>query len=305
MIKFRNSEKIYDVEVSVIEWRSVIQLSGKELPIEFSDFDVINDEEVVVDYFEGFNTVYDSGDGYVQLTNDSTVYYDYLNHDENNYVISTNVSTVQRDDAYLCQSGQGKVYKHFSMDLTNKDGFPLYKIEDNKLVETSEDERNAYHEEKLKEQIINTKINKISECNKICNQMIVNGIDVEIDGVVEHFSCKEEDQMNIKELFDLSGQTNVPMYYHSDGGNCKAYTTEQIISIYATACANKNHHTTYFNQLRQYINSLETLEEIEAVVYGQELPNEYIETYNGAMTQAQLVLETLLAKRAALLSGDA
>ena len=149
MIKFRNSEKIYDVEVSVIEWRSVIQLSGKELPIEFSDFDVINDEEVVVDYFEGFNTVYDSGDGYVQLTNDSTVYYDYLNHDENNYVISTNVSTVQRDDAYLCQSGQGKVYKHFSMDLTNKDGFPLYKIEDNKLVETSEDERNAYHEDQF------------------------------------------------------------------------------------------------------------------------------------------------------------
>ena len=304
MIKFRNSEKTYDVEVSIIEWRSVIQLSGKELPTEFSDFDVLNDEEVVVDYFEGFNVVYDSGDGYVQLTNDNNTYYNYFVYDENNYVVSTNVSAVSRDDAYLYQSGQGKMYKHFSMNLTNDDGFPLYKIEDNKLFETSEDERNVYHEEKLKEQVNIAKANKIFECNNICNQMIVKGIDVEINGVVEHFGYKEEDQMNIKELFDLSGQTNVPMYYHADGGNCKAYTTEQIISIYATACANKNHHTTYFNQLRQYINSLETLEEIEAVVYGQELPNEYVETYNGAMAQAQLVLETLLAQRASILGNN-
>ena len=304
MIKFRNSEKIYDVEISIIEWRSVIQLSGEELPTEFSDFDVLNEEGIIIDYFEGFNIVYDSGDGYIQLTNDSIVYYDYLICDENNYVTNTNVSTVQMDDAYLYQSGQGKIYKNFSMDLIDEEGFPLYKIEDNKLVDTSDNERNAYRENKLKEQISIAKLNKISECNKICNQMILKGIDVEINGVVEHFSCKEEDQMNIKELFDLSGQTNVPMYYHADGGNCKVYTTEQIISIYATACANKNHHTTYFNQLRQYINSLESLEKIEAVVYGQELPNEYVETYNGAMAQAQLVLETLLAKRASVLGEN-
>ena len=77
MIKFRNSEKIYDVKLDIISWRSIIQLSGDELPTEFSDFDVLNEEGTIVDYFEGFINVYDSGDGYVQLTNDNTTYYTY------------------------------------------------------------------------------------------------------------------------------------------------------------------------------------------------------------------------------------
>ena len=269
----------------------------------FNVTDVLDKNGVIVDYFEGFDVVYDYGNGYVQLTNDENTYYNYLLCDNNNYVIGTSIETSKRKDAYLYQSGKGKIYKLFSMNLTNEDGYPLYKIQDNKLVETSEDERNNYRKEKQKEQLKFAKANKISECSTICNKMITDGIDVKIDGVIEHFSCKEEDQMNIKELFDLSGQTNVPMYYHADGKSCKAYTTEQIISIYATACTNKNHHTTYFNQLRQYINSLKTIEEVNAITYGQELPTMYLEIYNGAMAQAQLVLETLLEKRALMLNN--
>ena len=60
MIKFRNSEKLYDVKLEIISWRSIIQLSGDEIPTEFSDFDVLNEDGVVVDYFIGFNIVYDS-----------------------------------------------------------------------------------------------------------------------------------------------------------------------------------------------------------------------------------------------------
>jgi hypothetical protein len=303
MIKFRNSEKIYDVKLDIISWRSIIQLSGDELPTEFSDFDVLNEEGTIVDYFEGFINVYDSGDGYVQLTNDNTTYYTYLVSDENDYITSIKITTEESDEyGYLYQSGQGKKYKMFTMDLVNEDGYPLYKIQSNKLVETSKKERQEYSKELLIQKIIDAKVAKINECSKICNEMIINGIDVEIDGVVEHFSCKEEDQMNIKELFDLSAQTNVPMFYHADNRNCKAYTADQIISIYSTACANKNHHTTYFNQIKQYINSLETLEEIEAVTYGQDLSGEYLETYKAAMAQAQVVLETLLAIRAKMLS---
>lgn len=305
MIKFRNSKKIYDVKLDIISWRSIIQLSGDELPTEFSDFDVLNEEGTIVDYFEGFINVYDSGDGYVQLTNDNTTYYTYLVSDENDYITSIKITTEESDEyGYLYQLGQGKKYKMFTMDLVNEDGYPLYKVQDNKLVETSKKERQEYSKELLIQKIIDAKVAKINECSKICNEMIIKGIDVEIDGKVEHFSCKEEDQMNIKELFDLSGQTNIPMYYHADGENCKAYTTDQIIAIYAAVCANKNHHTTYFNQMRQYINSLETLEEIKSVVYGQELPSEYVDTYNGSMAQAQLVLETLLRQRAAILGEN-
>lgn len=135
---------------------------------------------------------------------------------------------------------------------------------------------------------------KVQSLSSICKQSIINGVDVEIDGVVEHFSYDEEDQVNIKELFDLAMQTNVPLYYHADGESCKLYTVEQIVSIYTTNATNKMHHITYFNQLKLYVNSLETIEEVKTVNYGDELTGEYLQTYNDAMAQANVGLTTLL-----------
>lgn len=135
---------------------------------------------------------------------------------------------------------------------------------------------------------------KISSLSSICNKQIINGIDIDIDGTIEHFSYSSEDQANIKELFDLAVQSNVPMYYHSDGNSCKLYTVDQIIAIYTTAAMNKMHHITYFNQLKMYLRSLEDSETISGIEYGYELTGEYLDTYNSAMVQAKASIETLL-----------
>lgn len=144
------------------------------------------------------------------------------------------------------------------------------------------------------------KLMKINELSYTCNNLVVNGVDIEIDGTTEHFSYKDEDQVNIKEIFDLAVQTNVPMYYHADSESCKLYTVEQIIDLYATATTNKMHHTTYFNQMKLYVNTLETADDVNVVEYGQELTGDYLDTYNASMAQSQMVLEALLAKRANL-----
>ena len=141
---------------------------------------------------------------------------------------------------------------------------------------------------------------KINELSNICNFMIINGVDINIDGALEHFSYKEEDQVNIKEIFDLAVQTNVPMYYHADSESCKLYTVEQIINLYATATTNKMHHITYYNQLKEYVNDLESVEDVQNVEYGQDLFGTYLDTYNASMYQAQLVLEALLTKRSSV-----
>lgn len=135
---------------------------------------------------------------------------------------------------------------------------------------------------------------KILDWSSICNAQIVNGVNIDIDGNIEHFSYNDEDQVNIKELFDLSVQTNVPMYYHSDGNSCKLYTVEQITLLYTTAAMNKMHHITYFNQLKMYLNTLDILDDINNLNYGCELEGDYLETYNSAMSQARLGMETLL-----------
>jgi len=37
----------------------------------------------------------------------------------------------------------------------------------------------------------------------------------------------------------------------------------------------KVYNTTYYNALKTYINSLETIEEISAITYGTPIPDEY------------------------------
>ena len=53
------------------------------------------------------------------------------------------------------------------------------------------------------------------------------------------------------------------------------YTSNEINEIIQTATELKIYNTTYFNALKGYINSLETLEDISAIVYGTTIPEEY------------------------------
>lgn len=138
---------------------------------------------------------------------------------------------------------------------------------------------------------------KISEMSCTCNEQIIRGVSIHIDATLEHFSYRGEDQTNIKELFDLAIQTNIPMYYHSDNQGCKLYSVEQIIELYTTAAMNKFHHTTYFNQMKQYIESLDNPEIIDSITYGDQLSNEYLTTYNHAMAKARESIEILLENR--------
>lgn len=151
------------------------------------------------------------------------------------------------------------------------------------------------------EDIKKIKINKLSS---ICNDAILNGVDIKFEDTIKHFSYGEEDQVNLKEVFDLAVQTNVPMYYHADGEGCKLYTVDEIIAIYTSATTNKMHHITYFNQIRMYVDSLESRSDIMSVEYGQELTGEFLETYNESMAQSQLVLEALLSRRAMILAEE-
>lgn len=129
-----------------------------------------------------------------------------------------------------------------------------------------------------------------------CQQVIYNGSDVQFSsGVVEHFNYNELDQLNIKEMFDAvrMGATMYP--YQSEDGSCRVYTAEEIITIYQTLAGNKIGNITYYHQLKEYVNSLTTLEEIDAVVYGQELTGEYLEHYNEMIAIAQEQMTTVLS----------
>lgn len=137
-------------------------------------------------------------------------------------------------------------------------------------------------------------MSKINELSSICESQIVNGVDVEIDGVMEHFSYKLEDQNELKSAFDLALQTGMSVPYHSDGNGCKLYTVEQITSLYIAQQTNLTHHKTYFNQMKMYINTLDDIEVVKAIVYGDALTGQYLEDYNTVMNQAALIIQKVL-----------
>lgn len=116
---------------------------------------------------------------------------------------------------------------------------------------------------------------KISEMSRICNRTIENGFDLEIEGEVHHFSLTVQDQLNLITLSSMAAQGATQIPYHADGELCKFYSAAEINMIVNQATIWKTYHTTYYNALKAYINSLETIEEIGAITYGTELPEEY------------------------------
>jgi len=107
-----------------------------------------------------------------------------------------------------------------------------------------------------------------------CRNTIEHGFDLELRGEVHHFSLDTQDQLNLISLSAMA-QTQQLIPYHADGEACIFYTNEEMNEIVETATAFKIYHTTYYNALKAYINSLETIEAIATIYYGIEIPEEF------------------------------
>lgn len=117
---------------------------------------------------------------------------------------------------------------------------------------------------------------KSAEMSATCNKIITNGFDVILsDGENHHFSLTIQDQLNLITLSSMvaAGETVIP--YHADGELCKGYSVEDITTIINTATSLKTYHVTYFNSIKVYIDSMNDINEVNNVVYGIDIPEEY------------------------------
>lgn len=115
---------------------------------------------------------------------------------------------------------------------------------------------------------------KIAQLSNACRQTIEDGFDLNVHGIQRHFSLSTQDQLNLMNLSTLA-QTQSFIPYHADGEECQFYTSQEINEIVAAATEFKIYHTTYYNALKIYVNALQTIEEISAVEYGMEIPEEF------------------------------
>lgn len=138
--------------------------------------------------------------------------------------------------------------------------------------DNNQDEDKIPEDETLKE----VKERHLARLSDTCQQIIYNGVDVELsDGSVRHFDLKIEDQLNLLTLSTLvaNGESVIP--YHASDELCTYYSAEDITKIIESATTFKTYHTTYYNSLKNWIMSMDSIADVGAVSYGDLIPPKY------------------------------
>ena len=131
-------------------------------------------------------------------------------------------------------------------------------------------------DKKIPETLEEIKAAKKQEIGQACDKIIYDGMDVTLtDGSTEHFGLTEHDQLNLfgKQVQLAAGTTELE--YHADGQPCRYYSAADMQTIIAAAMQHVSYHTTYCNAVNMWIAGCESTEEVQAIYYGADVPEEY------------------------------
>ena len=224
----------------------------------------------------------------------------YVLINKNNNIIAINSSAFLNNyEGWIeIDEGNGRKFYHaqnyyLEKKVKTEDGICRYKLVDGKPVERTEEEINIDRIPLIKQE-------KITEIKNLNDQAIESGTTVTLSTGEENFTYTLADQSNISEMFMAVIMGATEYSYHQNGESCRMFNAGDIMTLYGTLSMYKTGLLTYFNQLKKYVGTLTSVEDIQAVTYGQELTGEYLDSYNDLMAKnkAQLdkVIENLAQK---------
>lgn len=123
-----------------------------------------------------------------------------------------------------------------------------------------------------------------------CRTAITGGVSVTLSsGETEHFSLEETDQINLSAAASAVAQGVEGYPYHADGQLCRMYPAGDILAIVNAAARHKLYHTTYYNHLMTWIRRTEEPQELSAITYGAELPDDLAEHMKEVLDYAEAI----------------
>ena len=189
----------------------------------------------------------------------------------------------------ICINEQGGYQFRLSPDgeenppLYTMDGIPLYRWDGEKVVPRTEKEIAADRIPPLE----TVRAAKVAELSAACSAAITAGCDVTLsDGTTGHISLTAEDQINLTNACAAMEGGAGAYPYHLDGQLCALYPAADIVTMAQAATAHKLYHTTYYNHLAAWVRRCETVEEVETVTYGAELPGDLAENMAAILATA-------------------
>lgn len=102
------------------------------------------------------------------------------------------------------------------------------------------------------------------------------GVDVDLSIGREHFPLSDEEiSFLYGKQIELSSGGNETVAYQDSSNRCKFYSKDDMQVIINEAFKFVSYQTTYRNSLWEWIDECKTKEEVEAIVYGCEIPEQY------------------------------
>lgn len=129
---------------------------------------------------------------------------------------------------------------------------------------------------------------RISQISAAGSEDIYAGDFVELsDRTTKHFKYGQHDQANLESYLALilasDDREHLYVAYHSDGEVCRQYSYIDIVLIYFTLSMKKLRVFTYVNMLRDWVRTMNNIEQVRNIQYGVELPLEYQAQMNEIM----------------------
>ena len=260
----------------------------------FEYTDLVHEDPKLIADMSNFSLFWEDNNDTLIFSSDKQTYRTYFVYDENGYINSEITGTaIIKDNALLIDEGIGRIHQEYAhVELLDKNGFYLYKVVNREKVNTTAEEKAAWQTEKDVAALTSAKDEKVIEIANACATVITNGVDVE----GHHYSYALTDQNNLYNAMNLAIQTGLEVPYHADGENCRLFTKEELVAIYVAAETNATSEITYNNQMKQYINTLTDINDVNAITHSTPLTGIYLDTYNAMMAQAQEIIRRVIGE---------
>lgn len=270
-LKYAGEKTSYIISFKKIS-KNIVQVIG-DFPVKRKGFGCykVGSEDVLGDYTD-YKTVYREIEGGAQFSNDGSV-----------YIVPTPTVTFSAGSG-----GSLEGRKIQATDMFEKLVIPSPVPEENyifagwvpEIPESGEISGNVTYQASFVyvETLEEVKEAKVAEMNAVQQETITAGIDVTLaDGTTDHFDLTDRDQMRLTGLQKQvdSGVESISWHTSDEDEHCKFYSNADMALITEKAMVYVTWHVTYFRDLRIYIRSLATKEEVAAVVYGMDIPIEY------------------------------